>query len=148
MSNYLSSMSKTVDKKKKRLGRGIGSGRGSKSGHGTTRHQNAREKIPLHFEGGQGRMVKKYPLLRGKWKNKSVREVIEIRLRQLNVFEDGADVTMSQLVTSGIVNVKDGKKRVKVILNGKLTKKLNVALPVTEGVKKAIEELGGTVATV
>lgn len=70
MESFLSNLPKIVDKKKKRLGRGLGSGKGAKSGRGTTRHQKAREDIPLHFEGGQGRMVKKFPLLRGKGKNK------------------------------------------------------------------------------
>lgn len=71
MIDFLSNLPKIVIKRKKRLGRGLGSGKGSKSGRGTTRHQKAREKIPLHFEGGQGRMVKRFPLLRGKGKNKS-----------------------------------------------------------------------------
>lgn len=69
MANFLSQLPRIVDTSKKRLGRGMGSGKGSKSGRGTTRHQKARESIPLHFEGGQGRMVKKYPLLRGKGRN-------------------------------------------------------------------------------
>ena len=72
MIDFLSNLPKTVHSKKKRLGRGLGSGKGSKSGRGTTRHQKARESIPLHFEGGQGRMVKRFPLLRGKGKNKSI----------------------------------------------------------------------------
>ncbi|MCX7955723.1 MAG: hypothetical protein N2593_01260 [Patescibacteria group bacterium] len=71
MFNFLSKLPKIVNKNKKRLGRGLGSGKGAKSGRGITRHQKAREKIPLHFEGGQGRMIKKFPLLRGKGKNKS-----------------------------------------------------------------------------
>lgn len=70
MNTFLSDLPKIVDRTKKRLGRGLGSGKGAKSGRGTTRHQKAREDIPLHFEGGQGRMVKKYPLLRGKGRNK------------------------------------------------------------------------------
>ena len=70
MDNILSHLPRIVSKKKKRLGRGLGSGRGAKSGRGTTRHQKARESIPLHFEGGQARMVKKFPLLRGKGRNK------------------------------------------------------------------------------
>ena len=51
-----------VQKKKKRLGRGLGSGAGAKSGRGTTRHQRSRESIPLHFEGGQNKITKKFPL--------------------------------------------------------------------------------------
>jgi len=72
MTDFLSNLPKIVIGKKKRLGRGLASGKGSKSGRGTTRHQKAREGIPLHFEGGQGRMVKRFPLLRGKGKNKSI----------------------------------------------------------------------------
>lgn len=68
--NFLSNLPKIVSKKKKRLGRGLGSGKGAKSGRGTTRHQKARENIPVHFEGGQGRIVKRFPLLRGKGRNK------------------------------------------------------------------------------
>lgn len=70
MTNFLNKLKKIVEKKRKRVGRGLGSGKGAKSGRGTTRHQKAREDIPLHFEGGQGRMVKKFPLLRGKGRNK------------------------------------------------------------------------------
>lgn len=70
MNSLLSNLVKIITKKKKRLGRGIGSGKGAKSGRGTTRHQKARERIPLFFEGGQGRIIKRFPLLRGKGRNK------------------------------------------------------------------------------
>lgn len=66
----LSNLPKIIVSKKKRLGRGAGSGVGGKSGRGTTRHQAAREKIKIWFEGGQNRMIKKFPLLRGKGKMK------------------------------------------------------------------------------
>ena len=84
MNNILSHLPKIITKKKKRLGRGLGSGKGAKSGRGTTRHQKARESIPLHFEGGQGRMVKKFPLLRGKGRNKPK---INVKLRKKKFYE-------------------------------------------------------------
>lgn len=84
MIDFLSNLPKIITRRKKRLGRGLGSGRGSKSGRGTTRHQKAREKIPLHFEGGQGRMVKRFPLLRGKGKNKSK---ISEKLKKIKFYE-------------------------------------------------------------
>lgn len=135
------------EKKKKRLGRGHGSGRGMKSGRGTTRHQNAREKIPLHFEGGQGRLVKKFPLLRGKARNKSYASYYEIRLEQLNKFNDGDTITRDSLAQTGIISAKN-QLPVKVILKGELTKKVTVAVPVTKGVRAAVEKIGGSVTTV
>lgn len=84
MIDFLSNLPKIIIKRKKRIGRGLGSGKGSKSGRGTTRHQKAREKIPLHFEGGQGRMVKRFPLLRGKGKNKSK---ISEKLKKIKFYE-------------------------------------------------------------
>jgi len=84
MKNFLSNLPKIVLHRKKRLGRGISSGKGAKSGRGTTRHQKAREKIPLHFEGGQGRLVKKFPLLRGKGRNKPR---MSYKLKKKNYYE-------------------------------------------------------------
>ncbi len=85
MDNFLSNLPKITAGKKKRLGRGLGSGRGAKSGRGTTRHQKARETIPLHFEGGQGRLVKLFPLLRGKGRNKSR---ISIKLKKIKFYAE------------------------------------------------------------
>src|SRR3989304_3525474 len=100
--NFLSNLPKIKKKKQKRRGRGLGSGRGSKSGRGTTRHQKARESIPLHFEGGQGKMVKKYPLLRGKGKNKSRQKTsLAISLDRLNIFSVGDVVDYTSLEKKG-----------------------------------------------
>ena len=84
MLNFLTDLPKIVKKKKKRLGRGLGSREGAKSGRGTTRHQKAREDIPLYFEGGQGKIIKKFPLFRGKGKNKSK---ISEKLKQKKFYE-------------------------------------------------------------
>lgn len=149
MSITLTNLEKTTQKSKKRLGRGLGSGSGAKSGRGTTRHQTAREKIPLHFEGGQNRLVKKYPLLRGKGKNKAIKgRSIVLFLNHLNVFEDGENVTYESLIEKGIITVKDRNKKIKIIKNGELHKKLTVSIAVTSGAKEDIEKSGGSVATV
>ncbi len=140
----LSQLPKIGRRGKKRLGRGLGSGKGAKSGRGITRHQKARRNIPLHFEGGQARMVKKYPLMRGKGKNKSVRQsALVITLDKLNKFKDGATVDHESLVKMNLI--RDLKKPVKILVKGKLEKKLTVKLPVSEGAKKMIEKAGGKV---
>ncbi len=131
MTYSLSSLPKIVVHGKKRLGRGTGSGRGAKSGRGTTRHQKARESIPLSFEGGQGRLVKRFPLLRGKGKNKSTKQKMnKINLNDLNKLKDNSVVDL---------------KNVKILSDGKLEKKLIVKIPVSAAAKKAIEKAGGRV---
>jgi large subunit ribosomal protein L15 len=143
--NILSQLEKTVDKRKKRKGRGIGSGSGVKSGRGTTRHQTARTTMPLHFEGGQNRMVKRFPLIRGKAKNKSVKlKPVVITLSKLERFDNNTTVDMKALIEK---NLFDGNKdqTVKVVATGTLTKSLTIALPVSESAKKMIEKAGGTV---
>jgi large subunit ribosomal protein L15 len=140
----LSKLPKITEKKNKRRGRGLGSGKGSKSGRGTTRHQKARGKIPLHFEGGQGRLVKRFPLLRGKGKNKSraVKPAI-IKLSTLNIFADGDRVDYDALAKKGLIDVKN--KNVKVLADSGLTKKLTVSLTTSKAAKIAIEKAGGKV---
>lgn len=144
MSAILSQLPKIVSQGKKRLGRGLGSGRGAKSSRGTTRHQKAREGIPLHFEGGQGRMVKKYPLMRGKGRNKpsQIKPVI-ISVAVLNELKDGETVSLQTLQKQGTINTS--VKRVKILNDLPLKKKLTIQLPVSKAVMKSVKKLGGEV---
>jgi len=146
MTSFLSFLPTLVRRAKKRLGRGIGTGKGSKSGRGTTRHQKARSTIPLHFEGGQGRLVKKFPLLRGKGRNysKKINKYV-LYSEQLNVFADGATVDLDALKKAGLLGPEVKNALIKLIKKGEVTKKLTVALPVTQSVKAMIEKAGGTV---
>jgi len=147
MASLLSALPALVLHSKKRVGRGIGSGKGSKSGRGTTRHQKARSTIPLHFEGGQNRLVKKFPLLRGKGRNRSKKtNKYVIYSGQLNVFDEGATVTIESLQQKGLIEAGVKKPIVKLIQKGEITKKLTVVLLVSQSVKKMIEKAGGTVA--
>ncbi len=146
---FLSNLPKITQRPKKRLGRGHGSGKGEKSGRGITRHQKAREDIPLGFEGGQGRMVKRYPLLRGKGRNRSLQEKpLVISLQDLSVFEDGAVISRKTLVEKHIIRESDSKMDLKVLANGTVNKKLIIELPVSDSVKKIIEAAGGEVKVV
>ena len=133
-------------KKKKRLGRGLGSGKGSKSGRGTTRHQKARESIPLHFEGGQGRIVKKFPLLRGKGKNNSIeKKAFIVDLEMLNKLADNSIVSRELLIKENIITNGKENLPIKILANGQLKKKLIIKLPVSKKVKEAVEKLGGQI---
>lgn len=146
MESLLSHLPKLVDRRKKRVGRGIGSGRGSKSGRGTTRHQKARENIPLHFEGGQAKMVKKFPLLRGKGKHKSVKQrQAPVSISMLNRLKTTEPVNLGNLSKYGIIDSPKKTPRVKIVANGKLEKKLVVTLPVSQKARVVIEKAGGKV---
>ena len=146
MNNFLSNLPKVNVKKKKRLGRGLGSGKGSKSGRGTTRHQKARESIPLHFEGGQGRIVKKFPLLRFKGKNNSIKEkAFIVDLEMLNKLPDNSVVDKELLIKENIITNGKENLPIKILANGQLKKKLIVKLSVSKKVKEAVEKLGGKI---
>ncbi len=89
-------------------------------------------------------MVKKYPLLRGKGKNKSVaQKTTIIDLEMLNQFKDGASVDRASLLQMKLIDEKS--RFLKILANGKLKKKLTVKLPVSQAAKKQIEAAGGKV---
>lgn len=145
----LHSLPKITDKKAKRLGRGLGSGAGAKSGRGTTRHQKARRSIPLHFEGGQNRSVKKYPLLRGKARNKSVKpETIVVTIDKLSVFSPNTTVTVEMLIEKKIINMSGRKKSVKLVSTGEIEFPVSIAFPATKKAVEKIQKAGGAVITI
>lgn len=146
MKNILNNLPKLVSRTKKRLGRGLGSGKGAKSGRGTTRHQKARQSIPLHFEGGQSRMVKKFPLLRGKGRNNSMNlKPLLISLESLNIYKNEEKVSEDTLIKKGLIDKRAKKSSIKILANGKLEKKLTVLVPVSKQAKLEIEKAGGKV---
>ena len=123
-----------------RRGRGHGSGNGKTAGKGH-KGQKARSGAPrIGFEGGQMPLYRRLPK-RG-FKNRNTLEIIPINVSALEVFENGATVTIDALKEVGIIkNPKDG---VKILGNGELTKKLTVqANAFSESAKEKIEGLGG-----
>ena len=126
----------------RRLGRGVGSGLGKTSGKG---HKGAKArsgggKRP-GFEGGQMPMTRQLPK-RG-FTNIFAKEYATVNVGDLDVFEDGTEVTLALLVEKKIVRKElDG---LKVLGGGELTHKLTVkAVKFTASAKEKIEALGGT----
>ena len=74
--------------------------------------------------------------------NRNTKEIVAIGVSRLEVFEDGATVTIDAMKEIGIIkNPKDG---VKILGNGELTKKLTVqANAFSATAKEKIESLGG-----
>lgn len=135
-----------VARSKKRVGRGLGSGVGAKSGRGTTRHQAARENIPLSFEGGQNRLVKKFPLLRGKGKNAGVyQKPYLINVSSLENIPKDEEITAQTLIKYHLIKAKQAQSPLKIGGSGILKKSFIVKLPCTQPAIKKIEKAGGTV---
>ena len=112
-------------KEAKRIGRGHGSGNGKTAGKGH-KGQKARagHGMQLGFEGGQMPLQRRVPK-RG-FNNIFAEEWVAINLSSLEVFEDGSVVDAAALASKGII--KKANLPVKVLGNGKLTKKLEVKL--------------------
>ena len=112
-------------KEAKRIGRGHGSGNGKTAGKGH-KGQKARSGHGMRpgFEGGQMPLQRRVPK-RG-FNNIFAEEWAAINLSALEVFEDGSTVDAAALADKGIV--KKANLPIKVLGNGKLTKKLTVKL--------------------
>ncbi len=126
--------------KRKRVGRGIGSGTGKTSGKGH-KGQKARSGggVRRGFEGGQTPLYRRLPK-RG-FTNIHANKYTEVTLTMLNKSK-ATDVTAESLVEEGIIGkINDG---IVVLATGKLDKKLNVkAKKFTATAKEKIEALGG-----
>ena len=139
----LHELSKIKTRTKKRLGRGIGSGKGKTAGRGS-KGQKARGKIPATFTGTPA-LYKKLPLRKGLGNPKISTKVILVSLSSLNVFENNSIVDIQKLIDKGIINGQDTKKGVKILSNGEITKTLTVKLPVSKKALEKIERAGGKV---
>lgn len=132
-----------------RRGRGHGSGNGKTAGKGH-KGQKARSGggVRPGFEGGQMPLYRRIPK-RG-FTNRNSKDIVTVSLDVLEMFNDGAEVTVETLIEQGLVKTKrtrDGitaRDGVKVLGSGTLTKKLTVkANAFSAGAKEKIEALGG-----
>lgn len=130
--------------KKKRVGRGPGSGLGKTSGRGN-KGQKSRSGYSgkVGFEGGQMPLQRRLPK-RG-FTNIFKKQWTEVTLAALDEsFEAGDQITPATMLEHGIV--AKGKRDVVVLGTGELTKALTIsAHRFTKGARQKIEAAGGTV---
>ena len=125
----------------KRKGRGHATGNGKTAGRGH-KGQKARSGggTRIGFEGGQMPLARRIPK-RG-FNNIFAKPLEAINVSALEKFEDGAEVTVNDLLEKGILSKCE--YGVKILGNGSLTKKLTVkANAFSESAKAKIEEAGG-----
>lgn len=141
----LHQLKKINAKTKKRLGRGLGSGKGKTAGRGV-KGQKKRGKIASGFIGGTLPLYKKLPFKRGWGNAKRSAKFIPINLAKLNIFPAEAAVNILSLLEKKLVKEEDVKKSgVKIVAGGKIEKTLFVNLPATKKAVQMIEKAGGKV---
>jgi len=132
-------------KKRKRVGRGTGSGKGKTSTRGT-KGQNSRTGggVSAVFEGGQIRLVKRLPKMRG-FNNRFKVSYSPINLDTMErVFDTGTTIDPVALSAVGLLG-KDSDPVV-VLARGDIQKSLHVkAHRISEAARKKIEAAGGSV---
>ncbi|MFQ5860070.1 MAG: 50S ribosomal protein L15 [Dehalococcoidia bacterium] len=133
-----------VRRPRKRIGRGDASGHGSYSGKGMKGQKSRSGKSPRPgFEGGQLPLIKRLPTKRG-FINRFRAEYAEVSLSSLDRFPEGTEVAPEQMLEARLV--KNLKRPIKVLANGKLTKPLVVkAHRFSRSARAQIEAVGGKV---
>lgn len=143
----LDSLPKIKIRKKKRVGRGYGSGKGGHTVGRGQKGQKSRGKISPLFEGTKIKksLIKRLPLQRGKGKLKPGVKPLSVDLGKLEKLRAGTVVDVPTLIKEGVVPKEADKLGLKILGNGKLEKKLTVKVPTTKGARAKIEKAGGKV---
>ncbi len=132
-------------RRKKRVGRGIGSGHGKTSTRGAKGQwaSAGAHKPPSIFEGGQMPLFRRIPK-RGFSTATWARECLVVNVGDLNdAFEDGATVDRESLRKAGLAN--GSAEIVRILGNGELSKKLTVrAHHFSKSATEKITAKGGT----
>ena len=140
-------------KTRKRVGRGLGSGKGRYSGRGI-KGQKSRagsHKMRAGFEGGQMPIYMRMGKQRGATSKDAMpigpfrTSTVPVNVGALDRFDDGAEVTPESLVAAGVI--KNTKTDVKLLGNGELKKKLTVRVhAISATAREKVEAAGGTVS--
>jgi large subunit ribosomal protein L15 len=138
---------------RKRVGRGMGSGKGRYSGRGLKgqKSRSGSHKMRVGFEGGQMPIAMRLPKQRGSTSKDAMpigpfRTFTQgVNLRDLEArFDAGAEVTPEALKEKGLI--RNTRTDVKILGHGDLTKKLVVtAHRFSASAREKIEAAGGTV---
>jgi large subunit ribosomal protein L15 len=140
-------------KARKRVGRGLGSGKGRYSGRGI-KGQKARSgshKMRAGFEGGQMPLYMRVGKQRGSTSKDAMpigpfrTSTAPVNVGSLDAFDDGAEVTPEALVEKGLI--RNTKTDVKLLGNGELKKKLTIRVhAISATAREKVEQAGGSVS--
>jgi large subunit ribosomal protein L15 len=140
-------------KDRKRIGRGMGSGKGRYAGRGIKgqKSRSGSHKMRAGFEGGQMPVYMRMGKQRGSTSKDAMpigpfrTSTVPVNVAALDRFDDGAEVTPEALVEKGLL--KNTKTDVKLLGNGELKKKLTVRVhAISATAREKVEKAGGTVS--
>jgi large subunit ribosomal protein L15 len=139
-------------KDRKRVGRGLGSGKGRYSTRGL-KGQKARSgsnKMRPGFEGGQMPIYMRLGKLRGPYSKDAMpvgphrTHTVAVNVRDLERFDAGTEITPESLAAEGLI--RNTRYDLKILGEGELTKKLSVsAHNFSKTAREKIEKAGGTI---
>ncbi len=140
-----------ANKKRVRVGRGIGSGVGKTAGRGV-KGQKSRSGVAIKgFEGGQMPIYRRLPK-RGftKWRRKNFNELNLGRLQSAiddGRLDAGQNIDLAALVAAGVL--RRAKNGVRLLGNGGLTAKVSITVDhATPTAKAAVEKAGGSITLI
>jgi len=130
----------------RRLGRGVGTGRGKTAGRGTKGY-NSRSGggVRPGYEGGQMPIQRRLP--KHGFVNIFRKRIAVINIRDLSTFKSGSLVDEAALVKAGLIKGK--KDGIKLLGQGEISIALNVKLShVSKSAREKIEAAGGSIEVV
>ncbi len=140
-------MSEQVNKKKKRICRGIGSGKGKTGGRGL-KGQKSRSGVSINgFEGGQMPLHMRMPKHGFKSRSKIKKTILKTDFLNF-CFERNLIIKKNNLKIEDIVSLSNAKKNthIKFLMGNKLSKAINIeAHSASESVIKEFKRLGAEI---
>ena len=137
-----------INKKKIRVGRGIGSGKGKTSGRGV-KGQKSRSGVAIKsFEGGQMPLYRRLPKRGFNAINK--KEITILNLDKIQSFIDKKNIKASDTINSGLLKkmrlINKNSNKLKILGSGEIKDKINIEADLAS--KSAIdklEKIGGSI---
>ncbi len=131
--------------RRKRLGRGPGTGHQKTAGRGVKGQGTRTRTAARHFEGGQMPLTRRIPKRGFTNIHREPREIVNVG--DLSVFGDGASVDLAAMAETGLL--RGVGKRVKLLADGDAPQRISVRVHAASATAKAkIEAAGGSVEVV
>lgn len=144
----LQHLPKIVIRGKKRVGRGIGSGKGGHTSGRGSKGRKARGKVAIGFEGTKMKksLLKRLPLMRGKGRFKPWgKNPVIVNLIALGEWPEKQEVTLENLKKAGLVSDDSGE--VKILGNAEVKRKLTVKVQISKQAAEKVLKAGGKIET-